>query len=69
MTNGFALNYDKSLQIYFFCLKRQAKNNFLKDVKSTVGRCAQRLLVSDSKKAKKHKEEGFKSMIVKYKTW
>ena len=25
MTNGFALNHDKSLQIYFFCVKRQAK--------------------------------------------
>ena len=25
------------LLIYFFCVKRQAKNNFLKDVKSTVG--------------------------------
>ena len=36
MTNGFALNHDKSLQIYFFCLKRQAKNDFLKDVESTV---------------------------------
>ena len=29
-------NHDKSLQIYFFCLKRRAKNNFLKDVESTV---------------------------------
>ena len=36
MTNSFALNHDKSLQIYFFCVKRQAKNDFLKDVKSTV---------------------------------
>ena len=36
MTNGFALNNDKSLQIYFFCVKRQAKNKFLKDVESTV---------------------------------
>ena len=36
MTNGFALYYDKSLQIYFFCVKRQAKNDFLKDVESTV---------------------------------
>ena len=36
MTNGFALNHGKSLQIYFFCLKRRAKNNFLKDVESTV---------------------------------
>ena len=33
MTNGFALNHDKSLQIYFFC---QAKNDFLKDAESTV---------------------------------
>ena len=37
MTNGFALNHDKSLQIYFFCVKRQAKIDFLKDVESTVG--------------------------------
>ena len=36
MTNGFALNHDKSLQIYFFCLKRRANNYFLKDVESTV---------------------------------
>ena len=35
-TNGFALNHDKKLQIYFFCVKRQAKNDFLKDVESTV---------------------------------
>ena len=25
MTNGFTLNYDKNLQIYFFCVKLQAK--------------------------------------------
>ena len=37
MTNGFALNYDKNLQIYFFFVKRQVKNDFLKDVESTVG--------------------------------
>ena len=36
MTNGFALNPDKSLQIYFFCVKHQAKNIFLKDVESTA---------------------------------
>ena len=35
-TNGFALNQDKSLQIYFFCVKRQAKRDFLKDVENTV---------------------------------
>ena len=35
-TNGFALNHDKNLHIYFFCVKRQAKNDFLKDVESTV---------------------------------
>ena len=35
-TNGFALNHDKSLQIYFFFVKRQTKNYFLKDVESTV---------------------------------
>ena len=37
MTNGFALNHNKSLQIYFFRIKRQAKNDFLKDVESIVG--------------------------------
>ena len=36
MTNGFALNHDKNLQIYFFCVKPQTKNDFLKDVKSIV---------------------------------
>ena len=38
MTNGFELNHDKNLQIYYFCVKRQAKakNDFLKDVESTV---------------------------------
>ena len=35
-TNSFALNYDKSLPIYFFCEKRQANNNFLKDDESPV---------------------------------
>ena len=34
MTNGFALNHDKNLHIYF-CVKRQAKTDFLKDVEST----------------------------------
>ena len=37
MTNGFALNHDKSLQIYLFRVKHQAKNDFLKDVESIVG--------------------------------
>ena len=27
-TNGFAFNHDKSLQIYFFRVKRQAKTTF-----------------------------------------
>ena len=36
MTNGFALNHDKSLQIYLFCVKRQARNDFLKDVERTA---------------------------------
>ena len=36
MTNGFALNQDRSLEIYFYCVKHQAKNDFLKDVESTV---------------------------------
>ena len=31
MTNGFVLNHDRSLQIYFFCVKCQAKTDFLKD--------------------------------------
>ena len=38
MTYGFALNHDKSLQtvffFFFFCVKRQAENDFLKDVES-----------------------------------
>ena len=34
----FAFNHDISLQIYFFCVKCQAKNNLLKDVESTVER-------------------------------
>ena len=37
MTNGFASYHDKNLQIYFFCVKRSAKNDFLEDVESTVG--------------------------------
>ena len=37
MTNGFALNHDKSFQIYFFCVKCQTQKDFLKDVESTVG--------------------------------
>ena len=28
MTNGFALSHDKSLQIFLFCVKHQAKKNF-----------------------------------------
>ena len=36
MTNGFALNHDKSLQMYFFCVKRQAENDFPNNVESTV---------------------------------
>ena len=36
MSRFKALNLDKKLQIYFFCVKRQAKNDFLKDVESTV---------------------------------
>ena len=42
MTNGFALNHDKNLQIYFLCVKHQAKNDFLKDVESTVDTGADR---------------------------
>ena len=30
MTNGFAFNHDKSLQIYFFCVKGQEKTTFWK---------------------------------------
>ena len=37
--NSFALKLDKSLQIYFFCVKRQAKTGFLKDVDSIVDDC------------------------------
>ena len=36
-TNGFALNHNKILQIFFFCVKCQAKNDFPKDVEKTVG--------------------------------
>ena len=37
MTNGLAFNHDKSLQIYFFPVKQQAKKkDFRKDVESTV---------------------------------
>ena len=36
MTNGFAVNRDKSLQIYFSSVKRQAKNDSVKDVEGTV---------------------------------
>ena len=36
MTNGFALNHDKVLQIYFSFVKCWAKNDCLKDVKSRV---------------------------------
>ena len=32
----FALNHAKSLQIYFFCVKRQVKNDFLKNVERRV---------------------------------
>ena len=38
MTNDFALNPDKSLHIYFSCIKHQAKNDFLKDVESNVSK-------------------------------
>ena len=37
MTNGFALNPAKTLQIYFFWVKSQAKNDFPKDVERSVG--------------------------------
>ena len=47
MTNGFALNHDKHLQIYFFCVKRQAKNDFLKDVESIVASFGQLSLIRD----------------------
>ena len=30
----FCIKHDKSLQIYFICVKRQAKNDFLKAVES-----------------------------------
>ena len=36
-TNGFALNHNKSFS-NLFCVKGQAKNDFLKDVESTVAR-------------------------------
>ena len=37
--HGFALNHDKSLQINFICVKHRAKNDFQKDVESTVAYC------------------------------
>ena len=36
-TNGFTLTRSKSLQSYFLCVKRQAKNVFLKDVERRAG--------------------------------
>ena len=36
MKNSFALNHDKSLQIYFFRVKSQSKTNFLKSYQSTA---------------------------------
>ena len=36
MTNSFASSHDKHMQIYFFCIKRQANNDFLKEVESTA---------------------------------
>ena len=35
-TNGFALNHDEGLQIYFFCLKRQTKKKKKKEKKKTT---------------------------------
>ena len=35
-TNGFTLNHDKTLQMYF-CVKRLAINDFLKDFESAIG--------------------------------
>ena len=35
-TNSFALNFTKSLQIYFFFVKCQARNDFKKDVERKV---------------------------------
>ena len=32
MTNGFALNHDKHLHIYFFSVKRQANNYVLSEI-------------------------------------
>ena len=37
MTNGFALNHDKSLQIYFVCVKGQAEK--IKQKKKLCERC------------------------------
>ena len=51
MTNGFALNHDKSLQIYFFCVKCQVKNDFLKPVESTVTFSIKTYIVGTHKKA------------------
>ena len=48
MTYSFAINHDKNLQIYLFCVKRQAKSDFLKDVESTVASFAHLGFTSDS---------------------
>ena len=45
------LTNDKRLQIYIFCVKRQAKKDFLKDVESTV-----KLSMLGKKKKKKKKK-------------
>ena len=40
MTNSFALNHDKSLLSYFFCVEKHLANyDFLKDIESTVDEC------------------------------
>ena len=44
MTNGFALNYAKSLQIYLNC---QARNNFPKDVEMIVDQMLQNAVATD----------------------
>ena len=36
MISDLALNHAKSLQIYFFCVKRKVKNSFVKDIERRV---------------------------------
>ena len=51
--NDFTLNRNKSLQIYFLCGTRQAKNDFAKDVERTVDKLLCRSLIWTSSSTSK----------------